>query len=323
MSTSPLTHPDCDLRDFAFMPMDVVRLRDSDFAALSDGDEFRAGILLWCASWHQVPAASLPDDDTVLARLAGYGRVIKEWLKVRSGALRGWIKCSDGRLYHPVVAEKANEAWRAKLKQRWATECARLKKQCQRHKQPYNPPTFEEWMSLDCPEGHTANVPGDIPKMSQGQQDDVPPESPGKRTPRDRDIDITTTTDTSVSSVVGDTYAWGRGGVPVPGDFQPCRTARMHASQFGLDLDIECAKFIAHHQAAGSRRDDVRAWQAQFRKWLLDAMQINADRNRGSPGTSRSFPDYDEQRRAAANTLSVGSHYLNPEDGGDYEQLPA
>ena len=26
-------------------------------------------MLLWCASWHQVPAASLPDDDIVLARL--------------------------------------------------------------------------------------------------------------------------------------------------------------------------------------------------------------------------------------------------------------
>ena len=24
---------------------------------------FRAGVLLWCAAWHQVPAGSLPDDD--------------------------------------------------------------------------------------------------------------------------------------------------------------------------------------------------------------------------------------------------------------------
>lgn len=28
----PLTPPDCDLRDFAFMPLDVARLRDSDLA---------------------------------------------------------------------------------------------------------------------------------------------------------------------------------------------------------------------------------------------------------------------------------------------------
>lgn len=107
----PLTPPDCDLRDFAFMPLDVVRLRDSDIAALTSGDEFRCAVLLWCASWHQVPAASLPDDDVILAKLAGFGRVVREWQKLREGALRGWIKCSDGRLYHPVVAEKAHDAW--------------------------------------------------------------------------------------------------------------------------------------------------------------------------------------------------------------------
>lgn len=70
----PLTPPDCDLRDFAFMPLDVARLRDSDLAIQIEAEEFRAAVLLWCASWHQVPAASLPDDDKALAALAGYGR---------------------------------------------------------------------------------------------------------------------------------------------------------------------------------------------------------------------------------------------------------
>ncbi len=110
----PLTPPDCDLRDFAFMPLDVVRLRDSDLAALEAPEACWAAVLLWCASWHQIPAASLPDDDRVLANLAGFGRVVKEWQRVRSGALRGWVMCSDGRLYHPVIAEKANDAWNEK-----------------------------------------------------------------------------------------------------------------------------------------------------------------------------------------------------------------
>lgn len=123
----PLTTPDCDLRDFAFMPLDVVRLRDSDISAISSGDEFRCAVLLWCASWHQIPAASIPDDDKVLAQLAGFGRVVKEWLKVRDGALRGWIKCDDGRLYHPVVAEKANEAWEGKHKYREKKEADRIR----------------------------------------------------------------------------------------------------------------------------------------------------------------------------------------------------
>ena len=126
--TEPLTTIECDLRNFAFMPLDVLRLRDSEFSALASGDEFRAGVLLWAAAWHQVPAASLPDDDRILAVLAGYGRGVNDWLAVREGALRGFIKCSDGRLYHPVIAEKANEAWRSKQAQLSKTEAARAAK---------------------------------------------------------------------------------------------------------------------------------------------------------------------------------------------------
>ncbi|GAB3249101.1 DUF1376 domain-containing protein [Chitinimonas naiadis] len=167
---TPLTPSNCDLRDFAFMPLDVVRLRDSDLSALSSGDEFRAAVLLWCASWHQTPAASLPDDDKVLSQLAGYGRVVKEWKTVRDGALRGWIKCSDGRLYHPVVAEKANESWRAKLKQRWTTECARIKKYNQRHGTEHPYPELDTYLSgsesPNCPQGHGDIVPEDTPPMS-------------------------------------------------------------------------------------------------------------------------------------------------------------
>jgi hypothetical protein len=129
---APLTAADSDLRDFIFMPLDVVRLRDSDIAAISSGDEFRCAVLLWCASWHQVPAASLPDDDLVLAQYAGFGRVVKEWKKVRDGALRGWVKCADGRLYHPVVAEKANEAWAGRVAHREKKEAERVRKAAER-----------------------------------------------------------------------------------------------------------------------------------------------------------------------------------------------
>lgn len=121
----PLTPLECDCRGLPFMPLDVTRLRESDLAALATGDEFKAAVLLWCASWNQLPAASLPDDDRVLARLSGYS--LAEWRGLREMALKNWALCSDGRLYHPVVAEKATEAWRHRLAQRdravkrWAT----------------------------------------------------------------------------------------------------------------------------------------------------------------------------------------------------------
>lgn len=115
----PMTPADCDLRDFAYMPLDVLRLRDSGAAALANPEAFRACVLAWCASWHQVPAASLPDDDAALSVLLGYGRTVAAWSKVRkAGGLHGWVKCSDGRLYHPVVADKAREAWKVALRLR-------------------------------------------------------------------------------------------------------------------------------------------------------------------------------------------------------------
>lgn len=111
----PMTPPDCDLRGLGYMPLDVVRLVDSDLFALSTGDEFKCALTLWCKSWLQVPAASLPDDDRILAHLSSAGM---SWQIVRDMALRGWVKCSDGRLYHPVVAEKALTAWKQRLMQR-------------------------------------------------------------------------------------------------------------------------------------------------------------------------------------------------------------
>ena len=107
----PLTPPDCDLRDFAYMPLDAGRVLDSDLFALATGDEFKAAFSLWCKSWQQIPAASLPNDDRVLAHLSGAGT---RWKKIKLMALRGFVLCDDGRLYHPVVAEKANEAWAKK-----------------------------------------------------------------------------------------------------------------------------------------------------------------------------------------------------------------
>ncbi len=114
----PLTPPDCDLRDFPFMPLDITRLFSSRFHAIADDGQWRAGVTLWLRSFHQVPAGSLPDDDIELARLAEFARDVKAWRKVRAMALHGWIKCTDGRLYHPVVCEKALEAWERKRAQR-------------------------------------------------------------------------------------------------------------------------------------------------------------------------------------------------------------
>lgn len=108
----PLTPPDCDLRSsgMVFMPLDVGRMMDSDQFAMATGEEFKAAMALYAKAWLQVPAASLPSDDRVLAHLAG-GYTPRRWRKVKDVAMRGWILCTDGRLYHPVIAEFAHDAW--------------------------------------------------------------------------------------------------------------------------------------------------------------------------------------------------------------------
>jgi len=107
----PLTPPDCDLQDSKYMPMYVQQMLNSSFNAMADDTAWRAGVTLWMKSWHQVPAASLPDEDEELCQFAGLGRDVRTWKKIRGKALRGWITCSDGRIYHPILAEAALEAW--------------------------------------------------------------------------------------------------------------------------------------------------------------------------------------------------------------------
>ena len=110
-----LTPKDCDLRDSKFMPLYVQALINSGFNAMMDDTAWRAGVTLWLKAWHQVPAASLPAGDADLCALAGFGRAVKRWQKVRDKALRGWTLCDDGRLYHPLIAEAALEAWISRL----------------------------------------------------------------------------------------------------------------------------------------------------------------------------------------------------------------
>ena len=122
----PLTPSTADLRDFPHTPLFRSRLFGSSFHARSTDSEWRAGVTLWLKSWDQTPAGSLPDDDIELCRLAELGRDLKLWNRLKVGALRGWVRCSDGRLYHPVVAEGVNNAIEAKLKQRLKTAKARI-----------------------------------------------------------------------------------------------------------------------------------------------------------------------------------------------------
>lgn len=97
------------------MPLMVTRLRKSKAWVKARRNPALGFYMvnLWMAAWHEVPAGSLEDDEDVLADAAMCEA--SKWPKVREDVLRGWVKCDDGRLYHPVMAERANEAWSEKL----------------------------------------------------------------------------------------------------------------------------------------------------------------------------------------------------------------
>lgn len=182
--TAPLTPAACDLTDFPFMPLDVARLRDSELASNETPEACWAAVLLWAASWHQIPAASIPNDEKWIAKQAGYaqrGKVDKAWADVRDGALRGFVVCDDGRLYHAVVAEKACEAWKSKLAHRWRTECARIKKHNERHHTAIEKPEFDAWMSAGCPQGQPLFVPSDNGSSPDKVSDETASKGQGER----------------------------------------------------------------------------------------------------------------------------------------------
>ncbi|SDA15051.1 Protein of unknown function [Sphingomonas sp. NFR15] len=124
----PLTPPDCDLRDFQRMMIDISRLRQSSFDAVIDDSAWRAGVNLWFSAWHAIPAGSLENEDGALAKAAGLGRDVKTWRKVKKDALRGFVECEDGRLYHETVCEFALEAWIEKLVQRISSGAGNAKR---------------------------------------------------------------------------------------------------------------------------------------------------------------------------------------------------
>jgi hypothetical protein len=122
----PFTPAECDLRGYEWMPLFGARLFASNFEAHASDLAFRIAIKLYWECWQQVPAASLPNDDVQLCRLAGLGRDLKTWRKLRAdGVLHGFVLCSDDRLYHGLLADEALKAWDSRRRQQAEREGSR------------------------------------------------------------------------------------------------------------------------------------------------------------------------------------------------------
>lgn len=94
--------------------LDLERIVDSDTWALA-APELRPWLLmLWAMSWRSTPTGTLPDDDRLIA--ARIGMPISMLQTHRETLMRGWIRHSDGRLYHDTISETVVEMLAAKYR---------------------------------------------------------------------------------------------------------------------------------------------------------------------------------------------------------------
>ena len=261
----PLTPPECDLRDFAWMPLDVRRLLTSETWILCNSDTKVAAVNLWCEAWHQVPAGSIPDNDRIISHLA---QVKIGWSKIRDDVLRGWVKCADGRLYHPVVCEKARESWENKQAQRLRTEAARAARQ----KKRVDDPPMSSFPQSDVTFSVTENVTEPVTKSVT---DNVTNSNRPDQTRSEREESPSSLRSEATPSSDDAVRRLDKRGSRLPADWQPGETgmsyALCHLRPDKIHDEIE--KFRNYWHAKAGRDATKLDWNATWRNWVLTAKQ--------------------------------------------------
>lgn len=183
---APLTPPEVDIDGLNYMPLYINRLRNSKaWLVCKRTPEIGFYMInLWMRAWQESPAGSIEDDPDVLADAAGC--FPQRWDEISETVLRGWVKCSDGRLYHPVVVELVIDGWNARIKGNWHKECDRVRKENHARKKDGRPevqaPTMDEYIAklrAAATKQSSGNTPGAAGKTTNSTG--KPENSTGKR----------------------------------------------------------------------------------------------------------------------------------------------
>lgn len=171
---APFVPPEVDLRGYEWMQLYGDRLFNSETWILASAEGKVAALALWWNSFaHEVPAGSLPNNERLLAAAAGYGVAVAAWKAIREEALRGFVECSDGRLYHPFVAELALQAWEVRRAEIARKEAERARKKAKRLTEKGDVSTGQGGV-VRRTEGE---CPPDTGEVSGGTSAGIPPEN--------------------------------------------------------------------------------------------------------------------------------------------------
>jgi hypothetical protein len=281
----PLTPSDCDLRDLDGFMLNVERLLASELWALATGDELKAALSLWCRAWKQVPAASLPDDEGVLAGFAG---VSKRYFEAHRIIMRGFTKCSDGRFYHATLSADANRAWIKK--QRYTVIRARDAERLRgwREKQngsmdesdetPYETPSETRFVGVV--QGHVqgqVHKKGEGERVPRGEKEPVAPRAPKEPVRPREQKPVCTTPQPSDASPNGSAKRTDRG-TRLAAEWKPGEKERKFALSLSLDLDAVTEDFRDYWLARPGTAATSLDWSMTWRRWCRKAAQQESRR---------------------------------------------
>jgi uncharacterized protein YdaU (DUF1376 family) len=249
---APLVESHVDCTDLDGFMLNVERLMASELVAVSSHEVVAAALFLWCRAWKQRPAASLPDDDRILSSFCRLP--LHRFRVLKAQVLRGFVKCSDGRLYHRFLSADAVRAFEKKKAHR-----SRREKDAER---------LRKWRS-----GHD-ETHRETSVESRSETRFVADRN-GKDRDRDRDTDRDRDDlreDSPSESPIESSSSRGR---KLPSDWRPTDDDWMEAcrSLGSRKAEVELAKFRDYWPAkpgGGSRKLN---WDATWRNWVRRAAE--------------------------------------------------
>lgn len=305
----PLVPPHVDLRGMKWFALHHKNLRASRFWIHATDQVKAISIELWCEAYEQEVAASLPDDDVALSEAAGFGRRdLTEWLSVKVDVMKAWVLCSDGRWYHPKLAEVAIEAWDL------TADSRRRDREKKRRKR-------ERIKNEQSPRGQDDNPHGDEHMNPHRDNAEIPP---GKTDTLSNTTQQETTGDSNPSDSVGTPATVKPAKAPakpkaptkkaardarasrIEWDWTPDEIDATHAAGKGYSPEEIRAMgdgFFNHHKAKGTLMVD---WRAAWRTWVSNDGKFNGG-PRGGNRTSASNRRPSDDRGVTQRQDRVGA----------------